>query len=70
MHIIGDSSLRLVENVGLVADCTAISGACAGQLVTAVENHPRSKFHHEVVFAAGTNDVKTTETLSEIETTL
>lgn len=67
MSIVGDSSLKLVENVGLLADVTCMSGASAGQLVTAVENHPKAAQHVEVVFAAGANDIKTGEAFEEKE---
>lgn len=65
--IIGDSSLRLVENVGLLADVACMSGASAGQLVTAVENHPNQAKHVEVVIAAGANDVKSLNSYDNAE---
>ena len=64
MGITGDSSIRLFEHVGLLADVTSMSGASAGQLVTVVENHPNLGKHSEVVLAAGANDVRTDDLLS------
>jgi len=56
--VVGDSALRHVENVGLKADVACMSGACAGQLVSALEQHPRTQNFTKVVIAAGANDTK------------
>ena len=55
--IISDSTLRLVENVGLKADISCMSGATIGQLATALEQNPNLHKYKNVVVAAGCNDI-------------
>ena len=56
--IVGDSSLRHVESVGLKADVTCMSGAFTGQLAIAYEKHPKAPSYRNVIFCAGANDTK------------
>ena len=64
-HIVSDSSLRLAEEAGVRADISVMSGATLGQLANAVEDDDDVDRHHNVVFAAGANDVKVNESENE-----
>lgn len=63
-HIIADSTLCLAEQVGIKADITCMSGATAGQLVTACEEDTCDR-HKDIVIAAGCNDVKVSDMKNE-----
>ena len=69
MAIIGDSTLRHVESVGLKADVDCMSGACAGQIATAIMDDPNMDKYSEVVLAFGANDTKDSDTF-RLEDTL
>ena len=65
--IISDSALRYVESVGLRADVACMSGACTGQIATAiVENNNFNNYSH-VIMAGGNNDVKLKNDFEEDE---
>ena len=55
-QIVGDSCLRHVESVGLRADVACMTGACAGQLVPAIEDNPNFSNMSHIIIAAGNND--------------
>ena len=65
INVVGDSSLRLIEHVGILADVVSMSGASAGQLVTVAENDPKFSQHSEVVLAAGANDTRSSSVIDE-----
>ena len=66
-HLISDSCLRHVEQVGLRADVSCMSGAAAGQLVLAAEQDPEGENHLGLVLAAGANDVKVGGVWTELD---
>lgn len=66
--VVGDSALRYVENVGLNADVACMSGACVGQLATALEDNPLIEDFKNIIIAAGANDTKPKTSIDEYET--
>ena len=66
--VVGDSSLRHAEHVGLKADIFTMSGAAGGQVAQAVLDNPSSNKYSTVVLAFGANDTKASEQYTMEET--
>ena len=62
--IIGDSTIRHTDHVGLAADVMSMPGATTGQLANAVKDMPKQTYK-EVILVAGANDVRTSDITSE-----